>query len=124
MTWKRRVGGGLVGFLGFMLSPLSWWNDLFVNIPIAVGFGWLASLVYKPAFHPAVVVGYWLTNVIGLVLMQKGTTAAISGQPRPYSRKSLVKDLVISLLYTAVILLLIRWQVLKPVTDYFHQEGP
>jgi hypothetical protein len=124
MTWKRRVGGGLVGFLGFMLSPLSWWNDLFVNIPIAVGFGWLASLVYKPAFNPAVVVGYWLTNVIGLVLMQKGAAAAISGQTQPYSRKSLVKDLVISLLYTAVILLLIRWQVLKPVTDYFHKGEP
>ena len=121
MTWKRRVGGGLVVFIGFMLSPLSWWNDLFVNVPIAVGFGWLASLVYKPAFNPAVVVGYWLTNVIGLVLMQNGAAAAISGQTPLYSRKSLVKDLVISLLYTAVILLLIRWQVLKPVTDYFHQ---
>ena len=43
---------------------------------------------------------------------------------QPYSRKSLVNDLVISLLYTAVIVLLIRWQVLKPITDYFHQEGP
>ena len=29
----RRVAGGFLGFIGYMLSPLSWWNDLFVNVP-------------------------------------------------------------------------------------------
>jgi len=29
--------------IGFMLSPLSWWNDAFVNIPLAIGFGWLEA---------------------------------------------------------------------------------
>ena len=27
-----------------MLSPLSWWNDLFVNVPLALVFAWLVSL--------------------------------------------------------------------------------
>ena len=122
--WKRRVAGGFIGILGFLLSPLSWWNDLFVNIPIAVAFGWLASLVYKPAFNVAVVVGYWLTNVIGLVLMHKGATAVLSGTSRRYSRNDLIKDIFVSLAYTAVIMLLIRWRVLQPVTDYFRTVSP
>lgn len=45
MNWKRKIGGGTLAFIGFMLSPLSWWNDLFVNVPLALGFAWLVSLV-------------------------------------------------------------------------------
>jgi hypothetical protein len=29
-----------------MLSPLSWWNDLFFNLPIALLFGYLVSWVF------------------------------------------------------------------------------
>ena len=29
-----------------MLSPLSWWNDLFFNFPIAYAFGWVVNLIY------------------------------------------------------------------------------
>jgi hypothetical protein len=36
-----------------MLSPLSWWNDLFVNLPLALVFAWLVGLFYKPAFEIA-----------------------------------------------------------------------
>jgi hypothetical protein len=70
------------------------------------------------------VVGYWLTNVIGLVLMHKGAIAALAATSRPYSRKDLIKDVSISLAYTAIIVLLIRWKVLQPVTDYFHRPSP
>jgi membrane protein implicated in regulation of membrane protease activity len=43
MAWKRKVTGGVLAFAGFMLSPLSWWNDLFVNVPLALVFAWLVS---------------------------------------------------------------------------------
>ena len=118
MTWKRRAAGGLIGFVGYMLSPLSWWNDLFVNVPIAVAFGWVISLIYKPAFNAAVIVGYLSTNILGLVLMHKGMAAAASGEFRRYSRSALIKDLLVCVLYTGVILLLIHFKVLQPVTDY------
>jgi len=72
VAWKRKLQGSVLGFIGFMLSPLSWWNDAFVNLPLAVGFGWLVALIYRPAFEGAVIAGYWLTNVLGLVLMHKG----------------------------------------------------
>jgi len=123
MGWKRKAQGGLLGFIGFMLSPLSWWNDLFVNVPLAVGFGWLVSLFYHPAFETAVIVGYWLTNVLGFVLMQKGAQRILSDQPsKPYSRRDLVRDLVISLLYTLLIVVLVKLKFIQPVGDYFKRE--
>ena len=106
-------------FIGFMLSPLSWWNDLFVNVPLAVGFAWLVSFVYKPAFAPSVVVGYWLTNVLGFVLMHKGGQKLLSRQEiGKYTRRELFKDVVISLLYTLLILLLVKLKILQPIKDY------
>jgi hypothetical protein len=120
MSWKRKTTGGLLGVIGFMLSPLSWWNDLFVNVPLAVGFGWLVSLIYRPAFEAAVVVGYWLTNVLGLVLMQKGAQRMFADQPsKPYSRRDLLKDVLISLLYTALILVLVKLKLVQPIGNYF-----
>jgi len=119
MKHKHWLQGGLIAFIGFMLSPLSWWNDAFVNFPLAIGFGWLVALAYKPAFEPAVVFGYWLTNVLGLVLMHKGAQRALRPEQRQsYTRKSLLRDVAISLAYTLVIVLLIKLNVLQPVQDY------
>jgi hypothetical protein len=120
MAWKRRVRGGIVSLIGYMLSPLSWWNDLFVNFPLAIAFGWLIGLVYKPAFEMAAVVGYWLTNVAGLVLLHKGSQTALSNEKaQPYSRRNLLKDFLISLAYTGVILILVKAKLVRPVSEYF-----
>ena len=90
-----------------MLSPLSWWNDLFVNVPLALAFGWLVALIYKPAFEIAVIIGYWLTNLLGFVLLHKGAQRILSkeGTFIPYARRDLLRDLAISLLYTLLIVL-------------------
>jgi hypothetical protein len=120
MNWKRRMAGGGMGLIGFILSPLSWWNDLVVNVPLAAGFGWLVSLLYRPAFEPGVVVGYWLTNVVGLVLLHKGAQQMVSAaESRPYSRRDFLRDVAISLAYTLVIVALIHWRILKPIGDFF-----
>jgi len=119
MAWKRKVQGGILAIVGFMLSPLSWWNDLFVNVPLAIAFAWIVSLFYKPAFNVSVVVGYWLTNVLGFVLMHKGVQRATSNEEKPYSRRDLLRDVGISLLYTAIIVVLIKVGVLKPIANYF-----
>lgn len=118
ITWKRKATGGAVAFVGFMLSPLSWWNDLFVNIPLAWAFAWLVSLFHRPAFTASFVVGYWLTNVLGFVLLHKGGAQALSGEVLPYTRKALLRDLAISLAYTGLILLAIQVGWLKPLPEY------
>src|SRR5260221_4809959 len=104
MKQDRRIRGGIVAFIGFMLSPLSWWNDLFVNVPLALAFAWSVSWFFPRLFTASFVVGYWLTNVVGLVLLQKENEAMIAAQPGRYTKQNLLKDLAISLLYTAMIL--------------------
>ena len=124
MAWKRKITGSIVAFIGFMLSPLSWWNDLFVNVPLALLFAWAVSFFYKPAFEPSLIVGYWLTNVLGFVLMQKGGEKMFSKEDKPYSRRALLRDVSISLLYTALIVVLVETGVLKPITTYFEGGHP
>lgn len=122
MPLKQKVTGGVLAFIGYLLSPLSWWNDMFINVPLALVFAWLISAVYKPAFSPAVVLGYWLTNVLGFVLMHKGAKQMVSGEKQPYSRRELIKDVIISLLYTLLIVVLLKTGVLKPFQNYFSSH--
>lgn len=120
MSWQRKAHGGLLGFIGFMLSPLSWWNDAFVNLPLAFAFAWVVALPYRPAFIPAAIVGYWLTNILGLFLMHKGAQEAFGKDAAPsYTWPRFTKDLLISLAYTGLILLLVYLKVLQPISDYF-----
>jgi hypothetical protein len=120
MAWKRKVTGGVLAMVGFMLSPLSWWNDLFVNVPLALAFAWLVSWCYKPAFAASLVAGYWLTNVVGFILMHKGAQQMMSEEPERYSRRDLLRDVGISLLYTVLIVVLVKCGVLKPIEGYFE----
>jgi hypothetical protein len=117
---KRKIAGGILAFVGFMLSPLSWWNDLFVNVPLALAFAWIVSAFDKRAFAVSVVMGYWLTNVLGFVLMHKGAQKMLTEEEKRYSRRELLKDVGISLLYTGVIIALIKLEVLKPLGSYFQ----
>lgn len=118
MTLRRKISGGVVAFIGYLLSPLSWWNDMFVNVPLALVFAWIISAFYRPAFAAAWVVGYWLTNLAGFVLMHKGAQSLLPNREGKYSRRDFFKDVSISFFYTAVIILLIKFGVLKPVQAY------
>jgi hypothetical protein len=121
MAWKRKVTGGVLAFIGFMLSPLSWWNDLFVNVPLALAFAWVVSWFYPPAFASALVLGYWLTNLLGFILLQKGAQQVLTEKPRRYAWRELRRDLVISLLYTALIVVLVKLGILQPIQSYLHR---
>jgi hypothetical protein len=124
MAVKHKIAGGILAGVGYMLSPLSWWNDAFVNLPLALVFAWIVSLPCTASsregvFNGAVVIGYWLTNVLGFVLMHKGAKAVVTKGKMSYSRRDFIKDIGISLAYTLLIVALIKWGVLKPVRDYF-----
>ncbi len=97
---------------------------MFVNVPLALVFAWVVSAFYKPAFALSLVIGYWLTNVAGFVLMHKGAQQLLSKEEKRYSRRELIKDVVISLLYTLLIIALIKLGVLKPFQHYFQGQVP
>jgi hypothetical protein len=124
MGWKKKLAGSVLGLIGFILSPLSWWNDLVVNVPLAIIFGWLVSLIYKPLFVYAAIFGYWLTNVIGLILLRRGAQVALSENdaPKPFSKKEILKDIVISIAYTFVIIILAKMKLIEPIANYFSAK--
>jgi hypothetical protein len=117
---RTTISGSILALAGYILSPLSWWNDAFVNVPLAYLFAWLLSLLYRPFFGPGFVVGYWLTNIIGLVMMHKGICQMVRQEYcEPANlRKRLLHDLVISIGYTMVIILLLKFNVIRPVGEY------
>jgi hypothetical protein len=105
-----------------MLSPLSWWNDAFVNLPLALAFAWLVSAFSRPAFAAAVVVGYWLTNIVGLVMLHKGAQQFLTEKGRKYSRRDLLQDVGVSLAYTLLIVALLKFGILQPLQNYFGSK--
>ncbi len=122
MAWKRKVAGGTLVFIGYLLSPLSWWNDMFINLPLALAFAWLLSWLYPRGFAAFLVLGYWLTNVAGFVLMHKGAQHMLQKEPAGKYRRELLKDVAISLLYTLLIVALVKFGVLKPLQGYFPKK--
>ena len=100
---RRRVKGGFWAVVGYVLSPLSFWNDLFVNIPLAYAFGFVFGLVNQSLFLPMMIVGYWITNIAGMILLHRGAVDAVSKEKKKHTRRDLIKDLGISVAYTALI---------------------
>ncbi len=97
-SWPKRTWSALIGALGWLLSPLSWWNDLLVNVPLAYLFALPFSLIDEKLYVPSFVVGYWLTNVVGFVLLHKGVVGVMRDR-----KSSLKKDLIVATGYTVVI---------------------
>jgi len=112
---KRKGIGGLLATIGFLLSPLSWWNDLVVNVPLALAFAWGVSLFAPRTFTASFIVGYWLTNILGFVLMHQGAAMTFSDKPKVYGRKQIAWDLAIALFYTALIVCLVKLNVVGPL---------
>ena len=115
---KEKIKGSVLFIIGYMLSPLSWWNDIFVNIPLAYVFALPFGFISRNLFLPAMVVGYWITNIIGLILMHHEVVNLVSKEKKKYTRKELVKDLAVSLIYTIVIIILAFLGLLKFPTEY------
>ncbi len=98
--WRRRLAWGLVATLGYMLSPLSPWNDAFVNVPIAIVFAKLATRLLGINEFLAFQIGYMLSNVAGIALLALGT-AGLTGSTK-LDKRMLLTTLAASLLYSLV----------------------
>lgn len=110
--WKKLRGGFLL-VLGYLLSPLCWWNDLLFNLPIAYFFGYICSLLSPKLLLPCTIIGYWLSNIIGILLMQIGSADVFQkGTQERNFKKELFTGLVSSTVFTLVIIVLIQLKIL------------
>lgn len=117
---RTKLKGSVIATVGYLLSPLSWWNDLYINVPIAYVLAWLVSFADKRLFGAAMVFFYWMTNLAGLLLLHKGITVVVKEQEEIGElRKRIILDIVLSFVYSAILALLVYAGVLKHPQDYF-----
>lgn len=107
----KKVRGGFLLVIGYLLSPLCWWNDLIFNLPISYGFGYICGWFSPNLFFPGLIVGYWLSNIIGILLMQAGALDVFKQSERNL-KKELLTGLATSTLYTLAIVALIQFKIL------------
>jgi predicted Na+-dependent transporter len=110
--WKK-FRGVLLIILGYLLSPLSWWNDLFFNLPIAYGIGYLLSLPFPDLLLPMTVVGYWISNILGFIFMQMGATDTFLETQEKNFKKDLLISLATSTFYTFLVVALVKLDIFK-----------
>jgi len=108
------------GTVGFILSPLSWWNDLFVNFPLSYAFAWIVGkffnsfmVIHKWLFVDLFVLGYFLTNLIGFLMIH----SSISGWKRNQTF-SIKSQIVISIIYTFIIVCFFSSTIFVPESSF------
>ncbi len=112
ITLKRLWGGFLLA-IGYLLSPLCWWNDLFFNLPVAYFFGYVCSWISPNLLIPGSIAGYWLSNIVGILLMQAGVVEVFQEQPQERNfKKELLTGVASSTVYTLLILVLLQFKIL------------
>jgi len=108
---KKNFINRLVFFIGWILSPFTSWNDIFINIPIAYICARILSHFIRADFIVMLLVFYWITNIIGIVMM------AVSGASIIRGRKNLRRELIITvsamIAYSLVMVLLARLGIIR-----------
>jgi len=102
-----------VFFIGWMLSPLTFWNDAFVNIPISYLCASLAIRFIKADFLFLVLIFYWLSNGLGILMMYLSGKSIM--RDKSNRLQALPKLLITIAIYSAIIIILNRTGILKPV---------
>lgn len=114
---NRRLGDVLLVSIGLILSPLTWWNDLVVNVPLAYVFSLPFSLVSEKFFLFGFILGYWLSNLLGFLMLHWGGEGLISKKRKTISIKH---SLYISVVYSFLIIALVLLDWISPPTEYLQ----
>jgi len=110
---KSRWIAAVLVAVGYVLSPLSWWNDALVNLPLAWLIASGLTRLMPISFEAAILLAYWLTNLAGFLLMYLGGKGFSQGR-RWNSRDTLI-FVGLSTAYTAGIYLLAHFGIVKPL---------
>ena len=100
-----------VFFVGWVLSPFTFWNDVFVNIPIAYICANLFVRAFPAPFIVTLIVFYWLSNAIGILMMFFSGRSIFKDMAT--RRRELIKLAVTIVLYSALLIILHKIGILK-----------
>ncbi len=105
----RILRDSILAFVGYLLSPLSWWNDAILNIPLALFLAKITSFFIHTNFSLLFTTFYWITNVIGFILMYIGGEDIVAGKKNVRKNKrALLISILISTIYTLVVVEVLR----------------
>ena len=115
----KRQFQSFIFFIGWVLSPFTTWNDVFVNIPLSYLIANFVYIFIRPPFRWLFIGSYIFTNVMGLVIM------FFSGKEYVLSTKSKIKaafSLVLNTaVFSAIIYLLDKSRILAPfISNYLN----
>ncbi len=105
-VFSRGLFSGILITAGWALSPISFYNDAFVNIPISLFLTKMTHHFFK--FNPVITMGFFyvFTNVMGFVLMFLGARNINPkrwGIPKKYTLFKLILFLIISMLVASTL---------------------
>jgi hypothetical protein len=100
-------------FIGWALSPLTFWNDAFVNIPFSYLCASLLARFVRVDFITLVLVMYWMSNGLGLYMMYASGRAIFRN--RAEVSRALTTLIATVIVYSIILLALDRVGVLKPI---------
>ena len=107
---KKIFFAGLT-FLGWILSPFTWWNDTFVNLPLAYVSASFFTKFFPGAFLAVFLIFYWLTNFLGILLMYIGAGGL---SPKWLLRNKILYVLITVAVYSIISGVLIGSKIIKP----------
>lgn len=107
---RKKLINIIIAFIGLMLSPITWWNDPFVNIPLSYFLANFISCLSHKLFPISFILFYWLTNILGIFLLYFGGGGIIKGK---FNGK---KQLITVIIYTFLILILSIFGLIKPTS--------
>jgi len=103
----------LIFLIGWLLSPFTFWNDAFVNIPLSYICADIFIRFFPADFLVTVVAFYWLSNALGILIMLASGRYIILG------RKQLLREALNLLLtigiYTVLVIILHNLGILRPL---------
>lgn len=117
-TYRQYTLNITLVILGYLLSPLSWWNDLVVNVPLAYLFSIPFTFINEKLFVPSFIIGYWLTNLFGFLLLHWGSQNIINKNETAINFKNC---LFISIIYSTIIIILVLGGWLSPPSVYLKK---
>ncbi|MEB3787428.1 MAG: hypothetical protein GSR78_01580 [Desulfurococcales archaeon] len=100
----RRLLYSTSALIGYVLSPLSWWNDLIVNVPLAMIIAGVLNHITGLDMNLLFIVSYWLTNIIGMVMMITGGAGALKGR---VTRRDVLVSIAVSMIYTLAVVVVL-----------------
>lgn len=114
-----KVFRGLMFFIGWVLSPFTWWNDAFINIPLSYIIANLLFYIIKIKFAWLVISSYWLTNALGLFFMYFGGKSFIASTRNKVKTVALMA--IFLTIYSALMFYLDRHGKLAPLCIFFDK---